>query len=344
MKTKIIKVNPFNPERELIEEAAKLIIVGEIVVFPTETVYGLGADATNSSAVKKIFIAKGRPADNPIIVHISSLDELELVASRIPEKVYELAKKFWPGPLTFVLHRNPLIASEVSAGLDTVAVRCPSHPVARELIRISNKPIAAPSANKSGKPSPTRVEHVIDDFKDEIPLIIDAGPTLYGVESTVIDMTKEPPVLLRPGAMPIEEIEKYVGKIIITDFARGIGEFEGKALSPGMKYRHYSPNKPLILVEGENKVGKIRELLKENPNSGLILTKETAKFFEDHKEVIVIGSKDNLFEIAYNLFSSLRLMDKKDVDIIIAEGVEEKGIGLAVMNRLRKAASKKIKA
>jgi len=344
VKTKVIKVNPFHPDQEIIKEASDLILKGELVAFPTETVYGLGADATNSNAVRKIFLVKGRPPDNPLIVHIARHEEINEVAIKIPERVYELAKRFWPGPLTFILYRSQKIVDEVSAGLDTVAVRCPSHPVANMLIIQSGKPIAAPSANKSGRPSPTRADHVLEDFKGEIPLILDAGPTLYGVESTVIDMTKDPPVLLRPGAMPIEEVEKYIGEIVIPDFARGYGKYEGKALSPGMKYRHYSPNKPLILVEGENKVAVIKDLLKENPRSGLVLTKETATHFKDHKEMIIIGSKENLYEVAYNLFSSLRAMDKRNVEIIITEDVSEVGIGLAVMNRLRKAASKNIRA
>lgn len=340
MITKIIKVNPLNFTKDEIKEAIELIRNGELVAFPTETVYGLGADATNSNAVKKIFFTKKRPLDNPVIVHIADLNELSNVALDVPEEIFRLARKFWPGPLTFVLKRNPSITPEVSAGLDTVAVRCPAHPIALELIKSSEKPIAAPSANKAGKPSPTRAEHVLEDFKDEIPLIIDAGSTIYGVESTVIDVTKNPPVLLRPGAMPIEEIMKYIGEIYIPEFAKGLGKFEGQALSPGLKYRHYSPEKPLILVEGQDKLNALKKLLEEYKNAGLIITKETADFFKHQKELIIIGSKDNLFEIAFNLFSSLREMDKRDIDVIIIEGVEEKGIGLAIMNRLRKAASK----
>lgn len=341
--TKVIKVDPFNPKIDDLREATELIKKGEILAFPTETVYGLGADATNSNAVKKIFQAKGRPLDNPIIVHITGIEELQGVAIEIPEKAYKLAEKFWPGPLTLVLKRNPRIVKEVSANLPTVAVRAPAHPVAQLLISSSSRPIAAPSANKSGRPSPTEAKHVLEDFKGEIPMIIDAGRTIYGVESTVIDLTKDKPVLLRPGAMPIEEIIKEVGEIIVPDFAKGIGEFKGEAYSPGLKYRHYSPSKPLILVEGKSKIQTISKLIEENPNAGLLLTKETASLLKKSiKELIILGSEANPFEIAYNLFDSLREMDKRNVDIIIAEGIEEKGIGLAIMNRLRKASSKRI--
>ncbi len=342
MNTKVIKVDPINPSEEDIKEAAELIVKGELVVFPTETVYGLGADATNSNAVKKIFLVKRRPIDNPIIVHVSSVEELYDVASEVPSKLIELTDRFWPGPLTFILKRKPKIVPEVSAGLETVAVRAPAHPVALSLIRLSGRPIAAPSANKSGKPSPTEAKHVLEDLGGEIPLILDAGKTFYGVESTVIDLTREPPVLLRPGAFPLEELQKILGKILVPSFARGFSEFEGEVISPGLKYRHYAPEKPLILVEGKDLVSNIRELLSQYKKAGLILSKETAHFFKDHENLMVLGSKEKLFEVAYNLFSSLREMDKRDVEVIIVEGIEEKGLGLAIMNRLRKAASKRI--
>jgi translation factor SUA5 len=265
VKTKVIKVDPFNPEDNLIEEAADYIKKGEVVAFPTETVYGLGADATNPFAVKKIFIAKGRPLDNPIIVHISKYEDLEKVSYEIPEVVYKLVKKFWPGPLTVILKRKEIIADEVSAGLPTVALRMPSHPVALKLIDFSERPIAAPSANKSGRPSPTCAEHVLNDLNGTIPLVIDAGKTLFGVESTVIDFTKNPPLLLRPGALPVEEIAKEIGEIVVNEIAKGVKKFNEKEIvvSPGLKYRHYAPQKPLILVEGEEKkkIIKINELI-----------------------------------------------------------------------------------
>jgi L-threonylcarbamoyladenylate synthase len=351
VKTKIIKVDPFNPEDHLIKEAAEYIKKGEVVAFPTETVYGLGADATNSLAVKKIFLAKGRPLDNPIIVHISKHEDIENVAYDIPEIIYKLAKKFWPGPLTVILKRRKIIVDEVSAGLPTVAVRLPSHPVALKLIDLSEKPIAAPSANKAGRPSPTCAEHVLNDLEGSIPLIIDGGKTLFGVESTVIDFTKKPPLLLRPGALPIEEVLKEVSEIMVNEIAKGLKKFteEDIVVSPGLKYRHYAPQKPLILVEGEEnkKIQKINELLelekRKGKRVGLLITEENFELFKGKCEVIIkLGSKNNYFQIAYNLFDNLRLVDKSNADIFIVEGIIDKGLGLTIMNRLRKASSERI--
>lgn len=349
---RIIKVNPINPNLEKIKIAAEEIKKGKLVAFPTETVYGLGADATNSSAVLKIFKAKNRPIDNPIIVHIYRIEQLEEVAVDIPEKAYDIARKFWPGPLTIVLKRNDKIAKETSAGLDTVSVRCPMHPIALELIKQSLTPIAAPSANKSGRPSPTTAKHVIDDLGNEVEVIIDGGRTLFGVESTVIDLTQNPPVLLRPGALPVEVIEKVIGEIKIPEFAKGFKmDLEKvKIPSPGVKYRHYAPIKPLILVEGEEekKIEVIKKIINENKNEGLkvglLACKETIeKIGIEDIEKGILGPKDNLFVVAYNLFSRIRMLES-NVDVIIAEGFHEFGIGLTIMNRLRKAASEIIRA
>jgi Sua5/YciO/YrdC/YwlC family protein len=348
----LLKINPLNPNKEKIRIAAEAINKGNLVAFPTETVYGLGADATNSDAVLKIFKAKNRPLDNPIIVHISSIDQLEYVARDIPEVAYILAKKFWPGPLSIVLKRNEKIAKETSAGLDTVSVRLPMHPIALELINQSFKPIAAPSANKSGRPSPTTAKHVLEDFSEEIDVIIDGGRTIFGVESTVIDLTKENPVLLRPGALPINVIEKEIGKITIPDFAKGFKvDVENIAVtSPGIKYRHYAPQKPLILIEGDEEkiVSMMKKIIDEKSAQGkkvgIIGSEETInKIKIDNVIAEILGSRKNLFTIAYNLFSKLRKIDH-EVDVIIAEGYPEYGIGLTVMNRLRKAASEIILA
>jgi len=350
VKTEIFKVNPFNPQIKYIKKAAEYIKKGEVIAFPTETVYGLGGDATNKDSILKIFKIKERPLDNPIIVHIADLKDLEFVAEDIPEIAFKLIKKFWPGPLTLILKRSKNIPKETSAGLETVAVRMPSHPVALSLIKYSNVPIAAPSANKSGKPSPTKASHVLDDFKDKIPLILDAGHTLYGVESTVIDLTKVPPILLRPGALPAEDIKKVVENLVIDEIAYGFKKIleKEKVTSPGLKYRHYAPEKPLILVEGneESKIKKINELIsyfkKNNKKVGLLIAYENKKFFVNDNEIEILGRKDNLFEIAYKLFEKLRKIDKKNIDVIIAEGFEDKGIGLTIMNRLRKAATERI--
>ncbi len=347
--TKIIRVDPFNPEKDLLALAAETIRRGGIVAFPTETVYGLGADTFNPEAVKKIFIAKERPLDNPLIVHISSTLQLDDLAIDIPEEVYRLAEKFWPGPLTVVIPKNPRVPKEVTAGLPTIAIRMPAHPVALKLIELSGIPIAAPSANRAGRPSPTTAEHVIQDLYGRVDVIIDAGETLYGVESTIIDLTRKPPVLLRPGAMPIEEIEKVLNtKIVVTPSARGLLESD-KALAPGMKYRHYAPEKKLVIVESDDYsdlhryTSRVIDVIKNLMSRGLrvcaIVSRETHHLYKELGiKTIIIGSRNNMFEIAKNLFKVLRDLDKmEDIDIAVCEGFDEKGLGLAIMNRLRKA-------
>lgn len=354
VETKVFKLDPLKPDVEVIRYAAAVLRNGGLVAFPTETVYGLGANAFNSEAVRRIYVVKGRPPDNPIIVHICDLSQLSDVASSIPEDAYKLIERLWPGPLTLLLPKSPRIPYVVTAGLETVAVRMPAHPVALELIRESGVPIAAPSANISGKPSPTRGEHVIEDFYSKIDVILDAGETLYGVESTIINLLTDPPTLLRPGAYPLEDVERILGrKIAIPNFARGLGEAD-RALAPGMKHRHYAPDTPLILIESidynnpERLAGKVREVIEEKKRNGLRVAVLTYRGMEGYYEgladkILVMGSRDNLFEVARNLFATLRLLDKLHVDIAIVEGVEEKGLGLAIMNRLRKASTLKIR-
>ncbi|AAL80430.1 threonylcarbamoyl-AMP synthase [Pyrococcus furiosus DSM 3638] len=336
--TIVINMRDRIDERKL-RVAARLIREGKLVAFPTETVYGLGADALNEKAARRIFEAKGRPADNPLIVHIAEFSQVYELAREVPEEAKMLAKKFWPGPLTIVLPRREIVPDVTTGGLDTVAIRMPANEIALKLIKLSGRPIAAPSANISGKPSPTTAEHVADDFYGKIECIIDGGETKIGVESTVIDLTEWPPVLLRPGGLPLEEIEKVIGEVRIHPAV--FGKKVDVAKSPGMKYKHYAPDAEVIVVEGpkEKVKRKIAELVKE--------------FKEKGKRVGVIGSEsynaDEFFylgetveEVARNLFKALRYMDKAKVDIVLAEGVEEKGLGLAVMNRLRKAAGYKI--
>ncbi len=308
------------------------------MAFPTETVYGLGADALNERAVRRIFEAKGRPADNPLIIHIASLDDLGgKVAREVPEKAKILAERFWPGPLTLVLPKRDEVPLVTTGGLDTVAVRMPAHPIALALIRAST-PLAAPSANISGKPSPTSAEHVIDDFYGKIEGIIDGGETWIGVESAVIDLTEEPPFLLRPGGIPLEEIEKVIGPVKVHPPAvKGKNADLAKA-PPGMKYKHYAPpNASVVVVEGtpENRRRKIRELVYEYRKKGYRVG-VMATFEVEADEFYFLGQTPE--EVARNLFKALRELDKRGVDMIIAEGIEEKGVGLAVMNRLRKAA------
>jgi L-threonylcarbamoyladenylate synthase len=350
---KIWKVDPSDPDRRAIEEAASILKSGGVVAFPTETVYGLGAIYNLVEAVKKVFQAKKRPMDNPLILHVSSFSQVSELAVDIPVEVHELAKRFWPGPLTIVLPKSARVPREVTGGLGKVAIRMPAHNVALKLIEAAGAPIAAPSANLSGRPSPTTAQHVIEDLGDAIDGILDAGETLYGVESTVIDLTSRPPVLLRPGSMPVEEIEKVLGvKIFIPVFARGLGEAE-KAVAPGTKYRHYSPRATLILVESrdtiniEKIVAKIRELatyhLGLGKKVGILCTDETRdRYLDLPAEVISLGSRRDFFQIAKRLYPSLRTFDSKNVDVILAEPVEERGLGLTIMNRLRKASSQRI--
>ena len=318
--------------------AARFILEGKLVAFPTETVYGLGADALNENAVRRIFEAKGRPADNPLIVHIAEFDDLKKLAREIPGEAKLLAERFWPGPLTMVLPKREEVPYVTTGGLDTVAVRMPAHPIALALIKAST-PIAAPSANISGKPSPTLAEHVIDDFYGRIECIIDGGETKIGVESTVIDLSSERPTLLRPGGLPLEEIEKVIGEVEIHPAVRG--KLVDVARSPGMKYRHYSPSAQVIVVEGkrENVRRKIAELVEEYRSKGLrVGVMATEKYEAD--EFFHLGKTEE--EVARNLFRALRELDKRGVDVIIAEGIEERGLGFAVMNRLRKAAGYRI--
>jgi len=346
--TKVVRVDPINPDPEAIKEAAELILEGKLVAFPTETVYGLGADATNAIAVKRIFEAKLRPADNPVIVHIASFEQLYEVASEIEEKIVELAKVFWPGPFTIIVKKSSHIPNEVSAGLPMVAVRMPAHPVAIALIKTSRRPIAAPSANLSGRPSPTKAEHVLEDLGGRIEMILDAGETLFGVESTIIDLTKRPPRLLRPGPLVVEDIERVAGKIEVSDISRAEIKYDGIAEAPGTKYRHYAPKAPMTLVEGPQEsrfktaLSLVNERLKKGVRVGVLTTSENYERYPKGAIVLAAGSSNEPYSIAHNLFSVLREFDRIGVEEIIAEGVEMKGIGFTIMNRLRKAAGHNI--
>ncbi|EEB73869.1 L-threonylcarbamoyladenylate synthase [Thermococcus sp. AM4] len=324
---------------ERLRVAARLIREGKLVAFPTETVYGLGADALNEKAVRRIFEAKGRPADNPLIIHIAEREWLFELARDIPEKALELAERFWPGPLTLVLPKGERVPSVTTGGLDTVAVRMPAHPIALELIRLSGRPVAAPSANISGKPSPTDADHVVDDFYGRIECIVDGGPTWIGVESTVLDLTGDVPVLLRPGGLPLEEIEMVVGRVEIHPAVKGVEVDLARA--PGMKYKHYSPNAQVIVVEGSRNAvrEKIDELVREFRGKGL---RVGVMATEEHGADAFFHLGESTEDVARNVFRALRELDKAGVDVIIAEGVEERGLGLAVMNRLRKAAGYRV--
>ncbi len=334
-----IVINMREPDERKMRIAANLIREGKLVAFPTETVYGLGADALNENAVRRIFQAKGRPPDNPLIIHIADFEQLYGLARDVPKEARILAEKFWPGPLTFVLPKREDVPYVTTGGLDTVAVRMPANEIALSLIRMSGRPIAAPSANRGGRPSPTSAEHVADDFYGRIECIINGGETEIGVESTVLDLTSRPPVLLRPGGLPVEEIEKVIGKVEIHPAVKGYAVDTAKA--PGMKYRHYAPNAKVIVVEGrENRVHeKIIELIDEYRRKGLRVGVMATGRFYDADAWVDLGRSEE--EVARNLFKALRELDKENVDVILAEGIEERGLGLAVMNRLKKAAGYK---
>lgn len=332
-------VSPCDPES--IERAAKLIRSGALVAFPTETVYGLGANGLDGQAVLRIFEAKGRPADNPLILHISRRDDiLPLIDGPLPDNARSLADAFWPGPLTMVLPKSALVPDAVSAGLNTVAVRMPSHPAALKLIEKAGVPVAAPSANRSGRPSPTRAEHVLEDMDGRIDMVLDGGPCQVGLESTVVDMTGETPRILRPGGVTPEMIVAALGAVRVDESAmRPLMEGE-TARSPGMKYRHYAPNGRLTIVRGgkEEVVRAIAALYDGAETRGekcAILASSTERY--GARRVRSLGETPE--QAAAALFQALREMDGEGIERIFAEAVDTAGVGLAVMNRLGRAAA-----
>jgi L-threonylcarbamoyladenylate synthase len=341
--TAVYTVNPESPEADKIEAAAAIIKSGGLVAFPTETVYGLGADALNADAVLAMFAAKNRPLDNPPIIHVADAQGVYKLADEVSAKAELLMKQFWPGPLTLVFKRYADVPDVTTAGLDTVAVRMPSHKVALALIWACGCPVAAPSANLAGKPSPTSAQHVFDDLNGRIDAILDGGPTRIGVESTVLDVTVEPPMVLRPGGTSVEAIQKAVGEVQLHPFITAQAAVAPeKARSPGMKYRHYAPKAQVILIEGgiTAVMSKIKELTSlcwmEDKRVGVLATDETAWAYEADV-VKSMGSRRNVDAMAQSLFRLLREFDGENVDIILAESVPMEGLGLAVMNRLRKA-------
>ena len=342
-KTLILQVDSINPDTKKIQVAAEIIQKGGLVAFPTETVYGLGADALNGEAVLALFAAKNRPLDNPPILHIAEVNQVYKLAREVPKNAEVLMKTFWPGPLTLIFKRSENIPKETVAGLDTVAIRMPQHNVALALIKQSGKPIAAPSANLSGKPSPTSAKHVFNDLNGRIDAILDSGPTSIGVESTVLDLSVDPPMVLRPGGTPFEAIKQILSNVKLHPFVSAEEEIPlEQTRSPGMKHKHYAPNAEVILVEGTvpaviSKIKALTEQYKrEGIKVGILATDETQKEYTANV-VKTVGSRSNLETIAKNLFKQLREFDSEDVDVILAEGVPLQGLGLAVMNRLRKA-------
>ena len=322
------------------KEAAQLINQGEVVAFPTETVYGLGADATNEEAVKKIFIAKGRPGDNPLIVHITSVDQIQtVIRGEMPVWAKKLADAYWPGPLTMIFDKGDRIPSCVTAGLDSVAVRIPSHKDARNLIDAAQKPVAAPSANLSGRPSPTTAKQVFDDMNGRIPMIIDGGESDVGLESTVLDVRRMPVKVLRPGGITPKMIADIVGEVEVAgSVMRPLKEGE-TVLSPGMKYKHYAPEGSLVIVKGNQKkvAEAILNMYDATEGEKCILALEGNLKNYPGKNVFSLGKDPK--EMAHRLFDALREMDARGVSAIFSEAVDAEGIGLAVMNRLGRAAA-----
>lgn len=328
-----------------LNRAARLLQKDKLVAFPTETVYGLGGNALNKEAVKSIFEAKGRPADNPLIVHIAERDSIQgLTLNSLSQAAKNLMAKFWPGPLTLILKKSKKVPEITTGGLDTVALRMPNHSLALKLIQLAGVPLAAPSANLSGRPSPTLAEHVITDLAGRIDGIVDGGQTGIGVESTVLDLSAEKPTLLRPGGITYESLKEELSSIEIDPAVKT--KFNGtakEALAPGMKYKHYAPRAEVRIIEGKEAdiAAKIKQLARQEEKVGIMASAEYQDYYEQGL-VKVMGSRNNLSEISNNIFKLLREFDDLGVDKILIEGLPEDGLGLAIMNRLRKSAGYQI--
>ena len=342
MKTRIKKITNVKLDNDAVREAGKILKEGGLVAFPTETVYGLGADALNARAAEKIYAAKGRPSDNPLIIHIAHMDALGRIVSDIPEQAHALAGAFWPGSITMIFNKAECVPYGTTGGLDTVAVRMPDHETARAVIDAGGGYIAAPSANTSGRPSPTMAEHVREDLEGKIDMIVDGGPVEIGVESTILDLTVTPPMILRPGAVTKEMLEGILGEVAEDKALLGADSKEAPK-APGMKYRHYAPKAKLSVVEGQTEqvireINRLsREKEEEGSRVGIIGTEETVGRY-DCGLVKCIGTRQDEATVASRLYAILREFDGEDVEYIFSESFSGDGIGSAVMNRLLKAA------
>lgn len=342
MKTKVSIIKDVKEDEEKIKEAAEFIKNGGTVVFPTETVYGLGADALNAQAVEKIFKAKGRPQDNPLIIHVSSKN-VEAYAKEIPQIANDLINEFWPGPLTIILRKKDVIPDVTSARLKSIGIRMPDNEIARKLIEFSNTAIAAPSANTSGKPSPTDFRRCIEDLDGKVDFILGGTQSDIGVESTIIDCTVVPPIVLRPGGVTLEMLREVDSSIEIDKAIMEKPKENLKPKAPGMKYKHYAPDAKVTIISGERKktIEKIKEMVHYNIEKGkkvcILTVEENAQEYIEGTS-IVLGSIQNLSTVAKNLFEALRKCDDLGADLIFAEGYREEGVGVAIMNRLNKAA------
>lgn len=342
MNTKVVRTDREHPDMEIMKEAGEILKRGGLVAFPTETVYGLGGDGLNAKSSEKIYSAKGRPSDNPLIIHIADMESLNRIVVNVPEKAKRLAKRFWPGPLTMIFKKTDEVPYGTTGGLESVAVRMPNHPVALALIRAGGGYIAAPSANTSGRPSPTKAEHVEEDLSGKIEMIVDGGDVGIGLESTIVDFTEDIPVILRPGYINQSMIEEVIGEVRM-DRGLLITDEKIKPKAPGMKYRHYAPKAQLTIVQGPT--GKViqyineqcRSLGLEGKKAGVIGTDETDNFYEA-AVVKSIGTRQDEEGIARHLFGILREFDEEDVDYIYSEAFDTPNMGQAIMNRLLKAA------
>ncbi|MEH6904582.1 L-threonylcarbamoyladenylate synthase [Neobacillus drentensis] len=344
MNTKVWKVDKSvdnlesNPQ---VVDAANFLRDNEVVALPTETVYGLGGNAESDVAVAKIFAAKGRPSDNPLIIHIADKKQLSTFVAEVPDKAEVLMEAFWPGPLTIIFKKKEgVLAESATAGLTTVAVRMPDHPVALALLKSCGLPIAAPSANSSGKPSPTNAQHVLDDLNGKIAGVIDGGATGIGVESTVIDCTETIPVILRPGGVTKEQLKAVIGEVRVD---AALTDEAARPKAPGMKYQHYAPNAPLFMVSGTTQF--LQSLVEEKRTAGLrvgVLTTEEQVDVLEADVVLACGKREELETVATALYDTLRKFNLKQVDIIFSEVFPNEGVGNAIMNRLQKAAGNKL--
>ena len=346
METKVITIDHNAMDLEVLQEAGKIIQSGGLVAFPTETVYGLGGDALNKESSRKIYEAKGRPSDNPLIVHICALEDLKPIVKEIPEDVYRLAEAFWPGPLTIIMKKSDLVPKETTGGLDTVAVRMPSHPVALKFIKYAGGYVAAPSANVSGRPSPTKAKYVIEDMTGRIEMILDGDGIDIGLESTIVDMTGEIPMILRPGYITRDMLEKVLGEVSVDKTILDVNCKEPPK-APGMRYRHYAPKGQLTIVEGEvtKTIETINELTKKahekGEKVGIIGTEETKDLYLGDS-IKSVGKRRDEKSIARTLYTILREFDDEEVTVIYSESFSQGFMGQAIMNRLLKAAGHQI--
>ncbi len=347
MKTEFATIERKAIDMQRIEQASRILCAGGLVAFPTETVYGLGANGLDAEACRRIYEAKGRPSDNPLILHIANEEQLYQIAKNISPLAKKLMERFCPAPLTFILEKTEIVPDIVTGGLSTVAVRFPKDEIARTLIERANIPIAAPSANLSGKPSPTKAHHVLEDLNGKIDMILDGGETVYGLESTIIDMSVSVPILLRPGTITVEMLEEILGKICIPEHLLKDSKDTEIPKAPGMKYKHYAPKANVVLVSGEQEAvcKKIQQLTTiekaKGKKVGILATNQTKEVYEREEseadKILSLGNQNDFKEIGANLFACLREFDAYDIELIYSEVFLEEALGLAIMNRLKKA-------